>query len=75
MPFDEEQMHDIDNRVPELARQAVGEAIARARALGLSVTVRIDDDLVEVWPDGRRRVVKQLRPKVRIERGKRIKPR
>lgn len=73
MPFSEEQMREIDERIPELGQQAGRKAFAKARALGQSVTVRLDGDLVEIQPNGQRKVLKKLPPKVAVERGKRIK--
>lgn len=45
-----------------MAAAAVAQAYWQARAAGIPVVVREGDDVVEVSPDGSRRVIKRLEP-------------
>lgn len=73
MPMNEEQMRHYDERVPELGRLAVAKAVAKARASGQIVTIRVGENLVEVRPDGRQTVLKKLPPKVGVGSGRKFK--
>lgn len=73
MAMSEEQLRQVEERIPELGRQAVARAVARAKASGHSVTVGIGDEVVQIRPDGTRQVLKKLPPKVAVERGRRLK--
>lgn len=69
----EEQMRQFEERIPELGRQAVARAVAKARETGHRVTVGLDGQVVEIYPDGTRKVLKDLPPKVKVERGRRLR--
>lgn len=55
--------------IPALAEQAIRNAVASAIAAGRSVLVTQDDAVYEVFPDGAKRLLTQLLPRMRIEPG------
>ena len=61
----------LEEHIPELADAAVRLAYWQALAAGSVVLVREDDDLVEVSPDGTRRVVRALPPALPVTVGER----
>lgn len=73
MPYSEEQMRIIEERISEHASQAIRKTFIKARELGRGVTVRVGDDLVELRPEGEMTFLKKLSPKVPAKRGKHIK--
>jgi hypothetical protein len=58
MSLTEEQMRIIEERIPEQGNLAIQKVLARTRAPGRSVTVRIGDDLVELQPNGEKAFLK-----------------
>lgn len=65
MKLTEEELVKLDEQMPELARQAVAEAYARALASGRPVTVAIGEELIEITSDGQRHVVGKVSPATR----------
>ena len=62
MPLTEEEIDQLEAQIPELSRQAVAEAYARAVASGQPVTVAIGEELIEISANEERRVVGQVPP-------------
>lgn len=62
----------LEEHVTELFSAAVTQAYWGALAAGRSVLQREGDELVEVSPDGTRRVVKSLSPMIDVEPGARL---
>ena len=73
MPMSEKQMRVLEEGIPELGRKAVASAYAQALSSGHPVTVSLEGHVVEIHPDGTRKVLKKLPPKVAVERGRRLK--
>lgn len=73
MAMSEEQMRRVEERIPELGRQAVARAVAKARSSGHTVTVGIEGDLFEIHPDGTRTFLKKLPPQVAVDRTRRLR--
>lgn len=73
MSLTEEQMLAAEEQFVELGRVAVERAVERARKLGITVTVGIDGDLFEVRPDGSRKFLKKLPPRVATKPGQHFK--
>lgn len=65
-----DRIHDsiqiTEEQIPHLAALAVRAAYARARAAGQTVMIAEAGQLIEILPDGSRRVVKSLKPPVRV---------
>jgi len=62
----------LEEHIPELAEAAIKQAYWQALASGSSVLERENDSLVEVFPDGSRKVIKPLPPQTRTVLGQRL---
>jgi hypothetical protein len=58
--LDEKSMSNLENRIPELAEEAVKQAYCKALTSGRRVIEAINGQLVESSPDGTTRVLKSL---------------
>ena len=72
MNMTEESMRFLEEHIPDLADAAVKQAYWQALATGSSVLVSEEDALVEIFPDGNRKVLKQLEPQTEIIPGQRL---
>lgn len=66
MDLDEASIRFLEEHVPELFSAAVTQAYWGSLASGHSVLQREGDDLVEVFPDGSKKVVKALPPMIAV---------
>lgn len=73
MALNEEAMIFLENHIPELAEAAFKQAYWAALASGSSVLISDNGNLVEVFPNGQRKIIKRLPPSIRVERGQRFK--
>lgn len=72
MALSEEAMSFLEEHIPELADVAFKQAYWAALASGSSVLVSENGDLVEVFPDGKHKFIKQLSPATLVTRGQRL---
>ena len=72
MNITEESMRFLEEHIPDLADAAVKQAYWQALATGSSVLVSEEDALVEIFPDGTRKVLKQLEPQTAVKLGQRM---
>ena len=72
MNMTEESMRFLEEHIPELADAAVKQAYWQALATGSSVLVSEKGALVEIFPDGTRKVLKQLEPQTAVTSGQRL---
>ena len=72
MNMTEESMRFLEEHIPELADAAVKQAYWQALATGSSVLVSEEGALVEIFPDGTRKVLKQLEPQTAVTVGQRL---
>ena len=72
-PLTDERMRILEVRIPYLAEAAVKQAYLQALAAGYSVLIAEEGALVEVFPDGTKKVLKQLEPPITVIQGQRIK--
>ncbi len=72
MALSEEAMSFLEEHIPELAEVAFKQAYWAALAFGSSVLISENGDLVEVFPDGKRKFIKHLSPAIRVTPGQRI---
>lgn len=72
MPLNEESIRYLEEHIPDLAEIAIKEAYWRALASGYSVLERYNNDLVEVFPDGTRKFIKNLPPYTKVTIGQKI---
>ena len=72
MSMTEESMRFLEEHIPDLADAAVKQAYWQALAAGSSVLVFEEGALVEIFPDGTRKVLKQLEPQTAVTSGQRL---
>jgi hypothetical protein len=72
MSMTEESMRFLEEHIPDLADAAVKQAYWQALATGSSVLVSEDGVLIEIFPDGTRKVLKQLEPQTAVTLGQRM---
>lgn len=66
MQTSEASIEFLENHIPELADAAFRQAYWQALAAGSSVMVADGGQIVEVFPDGDRKIVKQISKPIRI---------
>lgn len=73
--LDESKTRQIEEFIPKLAKNATTLAFRQALSSGNRVLIADvkGGELLEVTPDGRRRVVKQIEPSVKMQKGQIIK--
>jgi hypothetical protein len=59
----------LEEHIPELAEIAFKQAYWAALASGSSVLMSEKGNLVEVFPDGKRKIIKKLPPSTPVTRG------
>ena len=69
MAINEESMCFLEEHIPDLADAALKQAYWQALATGSSVLIFEEGQLVEQFPDGTRKVVKQLEPQTVVKLG------
>jgi len=72
MKMTEESMRYLEEHIPILADAAVKQAYWQALAAGSSVLISEDGVLIEMFPDGTRKVLKQLEPQTLVMLGQRM---
>ena len=72
MALSEEAMRFLEEHIPELADAAFKQAYWAALASGSSVLISEKGSLMEVFPDGKRKFIKQLAPSTPVTRGQRL---
>lgn len=60
MPLSEKALQYLEEQIPELAEYATRQAYWQTLASGDSVVIAQDGQLIEVFPDGRRKVIKEI---------------
>jgi hypothetical protein len=72
MSHDEDKLEFLESQFPAISGSAFAEARARVLASGQSVLQSEQGYIYEVFPDGRRVVVKQIEPPTIVELGRKI---
>lgn len=72
MALSEKAISFLEEHIPELADVAFKQAYWAALASGSSVLIRENQDLIEVFPDGRRQFIKHLPPTISVTRGQKL---
>ncbi|GAA5121405.1 hypothetical protein JIN84_00640 [Luteolibacter yonseiensis] len=68
----DEQIQQLEDHFPSLSGQAFAAARDKVRAAGQTVLQSEEGMLVKLFPDGRKEVVKQLDPPVRVKLGEKL---
>ena len=71
--LNEEQTEELERQFPEMAGVAFAEAYQRTLAAGFSVLVSDDGFIFEVFPDGTRKMIKQIKLPMLVVKGSRLK--
>ena len=69
----DQDIQELENQFPAVSGAAFAAARQQALDAGLSVMESRDGVIYEVFPDGRREVVKHIEPPTYVERGRKIK--
>jgi hypothetical protein len=72
MPDIESSIEYLEEQIPALAQAAVTKAYWETLASGQSVLETADGKIYEVFPDGTRRLVKEIEPAINVPYGKKI---
>lgn len=72
-PLDEWQIDQLEAHLPAAAGAVFSQAYNQALQAGLSVLVSDSGAIYEVFPDGRRRLVKKIAPPTPIQLGLKLK--
>lgn len=73
MNFTEKTIRFLEEHIPELADLAIKQAYWNALASGSSVLECQNGVIVEVHPDGTRKIIKKISPPTEITLGQRLK--
>jgi len=73
MKIDDKAIDSLEKSFPEMAVIATNLAYLETLAAGNSATIAKDGQIVEIFPDGSVKVIKESKPMVRMEKGKIIK--
>ncbi len=71
--MNEKTLRYLEESIPELAEGAVTQAYWQALAAGHSVLKTENGMLIEVHPDGTKRIIKKLAPSIPVEKGLKLK--
>jgi len=69
----ENEIDERERRIPEMAGVAFAQACRRTLAAGHSVLVSDNGIIHEVFPNGTRKVIKQIEPPARVVKGSKLK--
>jgi hypothetical protein len=73
MALNEKELDYLEAHIPELAEVAFKQAFWAALATGSSVLMSEEGNLVEMFPDGTKKVIKALPPDIHVITGQIIK--
>jgi DNA-binding transcriptional regulator LsrR (DeoR family) len=73
MALTEKEMKDLEDQIPQLAREATANAFKRAIASGDTVVIAQGGKIYQINPDGSRFALKDLKVVQRKTKGKIIK--
>ncbi len=72
MPLNEKAIRFLEEQIPEMADSAVKQAYWRTLAAGYNVLESENNAIVEVHPDGSRKIIKKLAPCIPVFKGQRL---
>ncbi len=65
----EEEMKFLEEHIPEMAKAAVAQAYWATLSSGCKVLIADKGQLIEVSPDGTRKVIKSISPPIPVKMG------
>ena len=72
MDLSEEALDYLEEHIPELAEAAFKQVYWAALASGSTVLMSENGNLVEVFPDGTRKIIKRLPPSTPVTPGQKL---
>ncbi len=72
MSLNEKEMKYLEDHIPELAEVAFKQAYWAALASGSSVLMSENGNVVEIFPDGTRKIIKPLPPSTPVKPGQKL---
>ena len=72
MKLSEEELDFLETQIPDLAEAAFKQAYWAALSSGSSVLVSEGGYLVEVFPNGHKKIIKPLPPSIPVKRGQKF---
>lgn len=75
MALNEKELNYLEEHIPELAEVAFKQAYWAALASGSSVLMSEKGNLVEIFPDGKRKIIKPLPPSTPVRPGQKLERR
>ncbi len=72
MGLNEKELDYLEEHIPELAEVAFKQAYWAALASGSTVLMSEDGNLVEIFPDGKRKTIKPLPPSTAVTPGQKL---
>jgi hypothetical protein len=71
-PIDEQQLEQLERECPAASGVAFARAYQQAVQAGLSVVVSENGEIVEIFPDGRRKFIKSITTPTPDQPGRKI---
>ena len=71
-PIDEQQLEQLERECPAASGVAFASAYQQAVQAGLSVVVSENGEIVEIFPDGRRKFIKSITTPTPDQPGRKI---
>lgn len=64
----QKELDFLESHIPELANSAIKKAYLDTLSAGLSVTKVIEDKIYEIFPDGTKKFIKDIKPSIKIDK-------
>jgi hypothetical protein len=72
MPLTEEEIDNLEKKIPELAKMAGKQAYLKALMSGDSVLEVKDNKLVRTFPNGEQQFIKNMKPDIAVKIGQKL---
>jgi len=68
----EQEIQNLEEQFPYVAETSIKQAYFNALSCGSSVLAVENDELVEVFPDGKQKLVRKIEPNISVKKGTRF---
>lgn len=66
----ESEIQNLEEQFPYIAETSVKQAYFDALSSGNSVLIVENNNLIEVFPDGTKKIIKEMAPRVMVQKGR-----